>query len=298
MQELLESVVGQTQKPDEAIFVDGGSEDNTQDLIEEYAEEYDWIRLIVEEGCNIAEGRNIGVENADADILATTDGGCVLDEKWLENLLENFPEADVSAGLFKPKTDGSRFKEVLGVLETPNPNDLPAQWTPSSRSQAFKREAWEEVDGYPENLYTGEDAEFNHQLREKGFRFEIAEDAVVYWEMRNSLKEVWQQYKLYGKGDAENNILGGLRYGNYNAIKTSALLGLAALSLTTPLSYITPLYSVPGLMALIFLLFYKSWDLGLAALNPLKLLELVRLNLVMRYGYFFGFLIHCLRHIL
>lgn len=289
MRELLDSVVEQTRKPDEAIFVDGGSEDQTQEVISEYAEEYDWIELIKEDGCNIAEGRNIGVKNTDADIIATTDGGCVLDEEWLENLLENFPEADISAGVFKSKTDGSRFKEILGVLECPDPESLPEDWPPSSRSQAFRREAWEEVGGYPENLYTAEDTEFNRRLKEAGFRYKIARDAFVYWEMRDSLKELYDQYRLYGKGDAENNTLKGILSGNYNSVKTFGLLALAALSFSTSLASITPLYGALGFLALVFLLFYRSWNLGSKALNPLNLLELFKLNLAMRYGYFFGF---------
>jgi len=298
MRELLESVVEQTRRPDEAIFVDGGSTDETQEVIREYTEEHDWIRLVVEEGCNIAEGRNIGVEETDADIIATTDGGCVLDQEWLENLLENFPEADISAGVFEPKADGSRFKEVLGVLECPNPQKLPEDWPPSSRSQAFNREAWEAVGGYPEDLYTAEDTEFNRKLKEKGFKHKIARDAVVYWEMRDSLKELWDQYFLYGKGDAENNTLKGILSGNYNSIKTTGLLTLSALSFTAVLSSITPLYGVPGFAALIFLLFYRSWELGSKVINPLNILELINLNIVMRYGYFFGYLSYCLRHIL
>lgn len=290
MKELLESVFDQTRRPDEAIFVDGGSTDETQEVIEEYADEHDWISLVVEEGCNIAEGRNIGVENTDAEIIATTDGGCVLDEAWLEKLLENFPEADVSAGVFEPKTDGSRFKEVLGVLECPDPESLPEDWPPSSRSQAFKKEAWEEVGGYPEDLYTAEDTEFNRRLKEADFEYRIARDAVVYWEMRDNLREVCDQYFLYGKGDAENNSLKGLLSGNYNSIKTAGLLTLAALSFTSLFASITPLYGLPGAFSLVILSLYRSWDLGSKALNPLNLLELVRLNIVMRYGYFFGYL--------
>lgn len=290
MEGLLESVLDQSRRPDEAIFVDAGSEDGTQEALKQYSEEYDWIKLIVEEGCNIAEGRNIGVENADAEIIATTDGGCVVDEKWLENLLKNFPEADISAGVFKPKKDGSRFKEILGVLECPDPETLPEDWPPSSRSQAFKKKAWEEVGGYPENLYTAEDTEYNRQLKEAGFDYKIARDAFVYWEMRNSLKELWNQYKLYGKGDAENNTLKGLLSGNYNSIKTLGLLALTTVTLTTPLGLINPLLAVPGIISLLLLLLYRVWNLKNKAINLFNILELAKLNIVMRYGYFYGFI--------
>ncbi|MFB6159458.1 MAG: glycosyltransferase [Candidatus Nanohalobium sp.] len=296
--ELLDSVVAQTRQPEEAIFVDGGSEDGTQEVIQEYASEHGWIELVVNEGCNIAEGRNRGVEETDADIIATTDGGCVLDEKWLEKLMENFPEADVSAGVFKPKTDGSRFKEVLGVLETPDIENLPEDWPPSSRSQAFKRDAWEAVGGYPEDLYTAEDTEFNRQLKEAGCKYQIARDAVVYWEMRDSLEEVFDQYRLYGRGDAENNTLKGLKSGNYNAVKTAGLLGLSLLALTTPLIALSPLYGVPGLLSLLFLLFYRVRDLGRDALDPRNLWELVKINAAMRSGYLLGFVGQYVRRVL
>lgn len=287
---LLDSLVNQTRKPDEAVFVDGGSDDRTQEVIQQYSEEHDWITLIVEDGCNIAEGRNIGIESADAEIIATTDGGCILDKKWLEKLLENFPEADVSAGMFLPQEEGSRFKEILGILETPNPDDLPAEWNPSARSQAFKREAWKAVGGFPEDLYTGEDAKFNRVLRDQDFEYRLAKDAVVYWEMRDSLKEVFDQYRLYGRGDAENSQLKGLLKGNYNSVKTAMTLGLAATSLTSFLGLITPLYSIPGILAFLSLGFYRSWRLGKRILNPLDLAYFLVVNLSMRYGFFIGFL--------
>ena len=288
MESLLESVVEQERRPDRAIFVDAGSEDGTQEAIREYSEKHQWIDLVVEEGCNIAEGRNIGVKESDAEIIATTDGGCVLDEEWLKNLLENFPKADISAGVWKPLTDSSRFKEVLGVLETPDPEKLPEDWPPSSRSQAFRKEAWEEVGGYPEDLYTAEDTEFNRRLKEAGFDYQIARDAFVYWEMRDSLKEVWDQYSLYGKGDAENNTLKGLLSGNYNSKKTLMVLGLTSLSFTMVLGVLNRILGVPGVIALGILLFYRSWELG--SLDPRDYIELMKINFAMRYGYFVGFM--------
>jgi glycosyltransferase involved in cell wall biosynthesis len=288
MEELLESVTKQTRLPDEAVFVDAGSEDGTQEAIKKYLEEYEWIKMVVDEGCNIAEGRNRGVKETDAEIIATTDGGCVLDPNWLQNLLENFPEADISAGVWKPKTDGSRFKQVLGTLETPNPEKLPDDWPPSSRSQAFKRTAWEKVGGYPENLYTAEDTEFNRQLKESGFNYKIARDAYVYWEMRDNLKEVYHQYKLYGKGDAENNTLKGVLNGNYNSIKTIGLLMLTLISFGLPAGLINPVYGIPAFGSLAFLLFYKIWTLDNK--TPRNLLELSKINIAMRYGYFIGYI--------
>jgi len=59
---LFESILQQSVRPDEVIVVDGGSTDGTIDKIKEIADEHEWVNLIVEEGCNIAEGRNIAAE--------------------------------------------------------------------------------------------------------------------------------------------------------------------------------------------------------------------------------------------
>ena len=54
IRELLDSIVGQSLTPSEAVFADGGSTDRTRDIIEEYSENHEWLKLVVEEGANIA----------------------------------------------------------------------------------------------------------------------------------------------------------------------------------------------------------------------------------------------------
>ena len=87
--ELLENIFKQTMSPDEVVIVDGGSSDGTIDIIQRYSEKLP-LKLIVSTGANIAKGRNIAIKNASYDIIASTDGGCKLDEKWLENLIQPF----------------------------------------------------------------------------------------------------------------------------------------------------------------------------------------------------------------
>nr|EGQ40816.1 MAG: glycosyltransferase involved in cell wall biogenesis [Candidatus Nanosalinarum sp. J07AB56] len=201
---LLESVLEQERRPDEAVFVDGGSTDSTQDILEEYASEHDFIRLKVEEGANIAEGRNTAVEAAENDYIVGTDGGCVLDPGWCSAMEDAFEAGhEALSGLWRPSSR-NLFEFVQGEIRGRyvREGDVPDNWAPSSRSVGFTRQAWEDAGGYPEHLYTGEDARFNTSVREAGYEWRVVRDAYVTWDMRPTWKSYWNQFFQYGEGDA------------------------------------------------------------------------------------------------
>jgi len=207
---LIESVQEQTRKPDEFIVVDGGSDDGTYEILQEYEEELPYLRVIQEEGCNIAEGRNIAIESASNDHIFGTDGGCVLDEEWFENMVAEFEDgAEYVIGMFKPEYD-NLFEKVQGkIVCSPHTVEELQKGNrgPSSRSVGFSRLAWEDAGGYPEDLYTGEDSKFNSLVMDAGYEPSIAEDAFVYWRMRPDWASFFKQFYRYGEGDARGGNL-------------------------------------------------------------------------------------------
>ncbi len=209
IRDLLDSIVKQTKIPDETIIVDGGSTDNTQKIIQEYADEHEWINLIVEEGCNIAEGRNIAVKNASNKYIVSTDGGCILDKNWYERMSKKFEEAEFVAGMWKPKSE-NLFEKIQGriIANTAEPEEFKkGNRGPSSRSVGFSKKAWEKVGGYPEDLYTGEDSKFNAKLLSQGYKMAVAEEAWVEWRMRPTWRSYFRQFYKYGEGDARGGNL-------------------------------------------------------------------------------------------
>jgi glycosyltransferase involved in cell wall biosynthesis len=212
IKELIGSILSQSKLPDKIVIVDGGSTDRTVEIINSYIKSGAPINLIIKEGVNIAEGRNIAIENAKYDNIASIDAGSWADKDWLKNLLRPFEEfeedssVDVVAGFFLPDAK-SKYEEVVGELLYPKLENMnPDRFLPSGRSIAFKKRCWETVGGYPEWLYTGEDALFDLKLRESGCKFAFARDAIVYWRPRTTLRGLFKQYFLYAKGATQARI--------------------------------------------------------------------------------------------
>jgi len=204
---LLDSIAAQTRQPDEVIVCDGGSSDATLEWLR--AENRFPTRIVEQPGTNIAQGRNAAIEAATGDVIATTDAGVKLAADWLEHLLEPFvsdPRTRVVSGFFLPAPQ-TVFELAMGATVLPELRDIrPETFLPSSRSVAFKKEAWQVVGGYPGWLDYSEDLVFNFALLEKFRPFAFAPQAITHFRPRGTLRAFFKQYYLYARGDGKANL--------------------------------------------------------------------------------------------
>lgn len=205
---LLDSIARQTRQPDELVIVDGGSADNTVAILRDYGDRLP-LRLLIAEGCNISQGRNLAIAEARGDIIAATDAGVRLAAHWLETIsapLLDDHTLGVAAGFFRadPQTP---FEIALGATTLPLVDEIDAGgFLPSSRSIAFRKRAAQGIGGYPEWLDYCEDLVFDLQLRLAGERFAFVPGAVVYFRPRASLRKYFRQYFLYARGDGKADL--------------------------------------------------------------------------------------------
>ncbi len=227
---LLESVLNQSILPAEIVIVDGGSTDGTPDIARKYASILP-IHVIEKPGANISEGRNAAIEAAYYPIIAVTDAGVRLDPRWLESLatplLDESSQTDVVSGFFVPDPQ-TPFERAMGATVLPTLPDIdPATFLPSSRSIAFRKDAWEAVGGYPEWLDYCEDLVFDLRLRDLDKRFLFAPQAVAHFRPRPTLRAFFQQYYRYARGDGKADLWRkrhAIRYLTYTAGPLIALL--------------------------------------------------------------------------
>jgi len=205
----LNSLLIQSLKPQNITIVDGGSTDDTVEKLTRFKEKIPNLNIELKDGFNISQGRNFAIRNTDTELIAVTDGGVELKSDWLENLFSSFEHdknAKVVAGFSLPLSK-SWFERTVSCLFMPQLTEInPKKFMPSSRSIAFKREVWEKVSGYPENLDVGEDMFFNFKIKNSGYDIIFNPDAIVFWKMRKNIFQLFKQYFKYAFGDGVANM--------------------------------------------------------------------------------------------
>ena len=204
----LDGLLRQTKLPDELVIVDGGSSDVTWDKLTRRAEENKLIKVFQHPG-NIAAGRNFAIQQAQGDIIAVTDAGCIYDVTWLEKLVAPLAgDASWSATGFGPwfKDGDNILIYLIAAATIPAPNEFTKPWLPSSRSVAFKKEVWEKAGGYPEWIPICEDIIFDLNIIRKIGQPEFIREPLVFWRPRTTLKSYFNQLFKYTKSDGHGKL--------------------------------------------------------------------------------------------
>ena len=218
--ETLESVMNQERSPNEIIIADGCSTDRTVELIRSFNCRAIPIRIVSNAKIFAGAGRNAAIREAKYDVIAATDFGVVLDSRWLAEIvspLEEDPSVDVVAGLARPKVTNEFEGYVASILHTSNSRNLddfsPEEIqralaqpppVPGGNSVAFRKPIWGKAGGYPDWLRTSEDKLFARKVYRLGGKVAVSFKAVIYYDPRDKLWDVFRQFYGYGKGNAQS----------------------------------------------------------------------------------------------
>ena len=86
----LESIVQQTQKPDEVIVVDNNCADRTVEIAKKFG-----ARIVKEKNQGIITARNTGFDAAKYEIIARTDADAILPPDWISKIKEHFKDPNL-----------------------------------------------------------------------------------------------------------------------------------------------------------------------------------------------------------
>ena len=93
------SIINQTYKNLEIILVNDGSTDNSGQLCDELAKKDDRIRVIHKKNGGLSDARNVGIDEAESELIGFIDSDDYIDEDMYELLINNMKNANADLSM-------------------------------------------------------------------------------------------------------------------------------------------------------------------------------------------------------
>lgn len=252
----------------EIIVVDDASTDGSETVLQPYIDSGKIQVVYNPENVGPSIGRNRGVAAAKGNYIAFTDSDCIVHEDWLKELMagfEKYPEAAQVGGTQLVPDDECDFgkavarafskmgfatdyiKEGAEITQT--------RHNPTCNAM-FRRDVLEEMNGFRENLWPGEDVELDHRIVAKGYDIYFNPRAIVYHYRPSNINQLRKMMFRYGYVQAELVKLYGFSRG-IQYIPVIALIGF--------LVSVMVLFALPSLIFVYLLVFILSALLCFAA---------------------------------
>lgn len=202
LKKCLESIIRQTYQNWEIIAVNDGSTDNTLDILKDYSEKDNRIKVINQENKGVSAARNKAIEAAKGEYLIFIDSDdWYKDGHSLEQIVESLAHDDIDIIVFRyqcvkeKKEDCSenvlfyfnKMKEYIYTgekyLYTVLSIDKQYLWYPWL--YAFKREFWiGNKFQFDENLWIQEDADIIYKVLLKAEKVKVLDSSIYQYRIR------------------------------------------------------------------------------------------------------------------
>ena len=230
----LNSIIKQTYEFEkmDVMIIDGGSKDNTKDIVAEYQKSHQNIRFIKNKKKIQSVAFNIGLKKSTAPYIIRLDAHAEYDSKYISLCIENLKQ-DEKRGNVGGRCNILPFNQSIWAQTNAILNHSrfgiggaafrvsnEAHNTDSVPFGAFPRKIIEKIGGMREDLPRGEDNEYNSRIRKAGYKIFFDPNIISSYFARPTLGASCKQ--MYANG----NSIGYLYYIDREAIGIRHLVPL------------------------------------------------------------------------
>jgi mycofactocin system glycosyltransferase len=188
----------------EILVVDNASSDHTPQAAARFSET---VLLTFKTPQSIPACRNLGARHAKGDILAFIDANCLIHPQWLREIVPAFRDKKLGAagGLIQAYFE---IRELDHYEKVRYDLKMGSWHKQSARGDSFfylpscnflvRRNVFLQMDGFAEDLPSGEDVDFCWRLQDRGFHLEYIPAGRVFHKQRNRLIPFCIRYFKYG----------------------------------------------------------------------------------------------------
>jgi glycosyltransferase involved in cell wall biosynthesis len=183
----------------EIIVVDGMSEDGTQDIIKYYMARNNGIRHLINRNKIIPSAMNIGISNAKGDVIMKVDSHTSYSSDYISKCVHYLYDynADNVGGIIKifPRENNYTAKAIAHVLSHPfgvgnsyfRIGCKVPIWADTAFSGCYKKELFERIGLYDENIARSEDVNINSRIKKIGGKILLVPDIVSNYYARSDI---------------------------------------------------------------------------------------------------------------
>ncbi|MDD5565874.1 MAG: glycosyltransferase, partial [Candidatus Omnitrophica bacterium] len=194
----------------EILIVNDGSTDMTKELLLQFGQR---LKIIENErSLGPAQARNIAAQHAKGRYVAFTDADCIVDTRWLKELLrgfEVFPEAVSCGGVQLLPEDATIFEKKVFVLmkkagflteyiKSSGASSITEVRHNASCNVMYRRDDFLKIGGFLSGLWPGEDVELDYRLRKTGKKTIFNPKAIVFHYRPRQLSAFLKMMLRYG----------------------------------------------------------------------------------------------------
>jgi succinoglycan biosynthesis protein ExoA len=191
----------------EIFVVDGMSSDGTRQILQEYAKEYPNLHLVDNPGRIVPTGFNTAITLARGTIIIRIDGHTLIDPDYVRQCIDALYNTGADNVGGKMNAVGiSGFGEAV-ALATSSPFGVGGgrfhysdkkEWVDTVYMGAWRREIFDRIGLFDEELVRDQDDEFNYRLREQGGKILLSPKIKSTYTVRSKPRSLWRQYFQYG----------------------------------------------------------------------------------------------------
>lgn len=197
----------------EVIAINDGSSDNTAEVLNRIAEQYEHLRVVhLVENQGKAMALQAGSLVTDAEFLIGIDGDALLDihaAKWMIRHFQNNPAIAAVTGNPRIRNRSTllgriqvgEFSSIVGMIKRAQ-RTFGRVFTVSGVITAFRKSAVHDVGYWSPNMLT-EDIDITWKLQRAGWDVHFEPNALVWILMPESLAGLWKQRLRWAMGGAQ-----------------------------------------------------------------------------------------------
>ena len=191
------------------IYVcDGMSDDGTVEIIKKLEKQHDQVHLLVNEKTTTPFALNLGIKSDNSEVKIILGAHAEIDPNFIKEnviVLQENESVGCSGGVIKNIYE-NKTSEIIGKAMSSSFGVGNAHFRTGNKDGfvdtvafgAYKKEVFDKVGYFDEELARNQDDEFNFRLIKNGYKIYLSKKINSSYYVRASFKKLFKQYYQYG----------------------------------------------------------------------------------------------------